>query len=102
MAFKIIIKPIVFLDLDEALMWHESEQSGLAQRFYKSFENAINRIKKNPHAFSDVIPGVKRILLKKFPYKVFYSISENKIFVLGISHAKRSNSYIRKRLRLLP
>lgn len=37
MAFKIIIKPIVFLDLDEALMWYESEQSGLAQRFYKSF-----------------------------------------------------------------
>ena len=102
MAFKIIIKPIVFFDLDEALMWYEGEQSGLGQRFYKSFENAINRIKKNPHAFFDVIPGVKRILLKKFPYKVFYTISEKNVFVIGISHAKRSNSYIRKRLRLLP
>ncbi len=102
MAFKIFIKPIVFLDLDEALLWYESEQKGLAMRFYQSFENAIERINRNPHAFSDVTPGVKRILLKKFPYKVFYTISENKIFVLGISHAKRSNSYIRKRLRLLP
>ncbi len=102
MAFKIVIKPIVFLDLDEALLWYESEQSGLAQRFYKSFENAIERIKRNPQAFFDVTPDVKRILLKKFPYKVFYTISENTIFILGISHVKRSNSFIRKRLRLMP
>lgn len=101
MAFEIIIKPVVFLDLDEALLWYESEQDGLSLRFYKSFENAVNRIKRNPHAFLDVTPGVKRILLKKFPFKVFYTISDNNIFILGILHAKRSNAYIRKRLRLL-
>ena len=102
MAFKIIVKPIVFLDLDEALLWYESEQKGLASRFYKSFEDAIERIKRNPHAFLDVTPGVKRILLKRFPYKVFYTISEKNIFILGVMHAKRSNAFIKKRLSLLP
>ena len=99
MVFDIIIKPIVFLDLDEAINWYEHEQKGLAARFYKSFETAIERIKKNPDAFANVTPEVKRILLKKFPYKVFYSISENTIFILGVSHSKRSNAYIRKRLK---
>ena len=55
MAFKIIIKPIVFLDLDEAINWYEHEQKGLAVRFYKSFETAIERIKKNPDAFANVL-----------------------------------------------
>jgi len=64
MAFEIIIKPIVFLDLDEAINWYESEQEGLAARFYKSFETAIERIKENPDAFTNVIAEVKRILLK--------------------------------------
>jgi len=99
MAFEIIIKPIVFLDLDEAINWYESEQEGLAARFYESFETAIERIKENPDAFTNVIAGVKRILLKRFPYKVFYSVSENTIFILGVTHSKRSNAYIRKRLR---
>ncbi|HEU5054066.1 MAG TPA: type II toxin-antitoxin system RelE/ParE family toxin [Hanamia sp.] len=102
MAFEIIIKPIVLLDLDEALLWYEAEQPGLAKRFYQSFEIAIERIRKNPNAFFDVAPEVKKILLKKFPYKIFYTISGNKIIILGIAHVKRSNAYIRKRLRQMP
>lgn len=99
MAFEIIVKPIVFLDLDEAMLWYESEQKGLSLRFFKSFETAIETIKKNPKAFLEVTPGVKRILLKRFPYKVFYTISKNTIFILGVFHAKRSNAFIRKRLQ---
>jgi hypothetical protein len=33
MAFKIFIKPIVFIDLDEAINWYESEQNGLVADF---------------------------------------------------------------------
>jgi len=101
MAFEIVVKPIVFLDLDEAMMWYEYEQKGLSARFFKSFERAIVTIKKNPKAFLEVTPGVKRILLRKFPYKVFYTVSKNTIFILGVFHAKRSNAFIRKRLQLM-
>ena len=99
MAFEIIVKPIVFLDLDEAMLWYENEQKGLSLRFFKSFETAIKTIKRNPNAFVEVTPGVKRILLRKFPYKVFYTVSENTIFILGVFHSKRSNAFIRKKLK---
>lgn len=59
MAFEIIIKPIVFLDLDEAINWYESEQEGLGARFYKSFETAIERIKQNPDALIMLFRGLK-------------------------------------------
>jgi plasmid stabilization system protein ParE len=101
MVFKIIIKPIVWIDLDEIISWYENERKGLGKKFFASFEIAKERIATNPKAFPDIIPGVKRILIKKFPYKVFYTISDTSVFIIGVSHSKRSNAYIRKRLRTM-
>ncbi len=101
MDFEIIIKPIVLVDLDEAMLWYESEQTGLSLRFFNAFEKTIKGVKKNPYAFLEISPHIKRVLIKKFPYKVFYTISDRTIIILGVCHAKRSNAYLRKRLRLL-
>lgn len=82
MDFEIIIKPDAEIDLDEAVLWQETELSGLGIRFY-CFENALDRIVKNPNAFIEIPPAIRRIIIKQFPYKVFYSVSGNKIFVIG-------------------
>ena len=101
MVFKIIIKPILWLDLEEAITWYEKERKGLGKIFFENFEEAIERIKINPNSYLNVIPDVKRILVKKFPYKIFYTISNDMVFIIGLSHAKRSNAHVRKRLKLL-
>jgi plasmid stabilization system protein ParE len=90
MDFEIIIEPRAWTDLDDIIFWYENASRGLGKRFYENFENSLNRIKKNPNAFLEIEPSVRRILIKKFPYKLFYTISGNKIFVIGIMHAKRS------------
>lgn len=97
MAFKIIVKPIVLWDLEEAITWYESERSGLGWDFFIHFEEAKERVLANPNAYQIIIPGIRR----KFPYKIFYTISENTIFLIGLIHAKRSNAFIRKRLKTL-
>ena len=98
MAFKIIIKPLARFDLDEAILWYENELSGLGNRFYQAFIDALERISKDPEAFMEISADVRRIVIKKFPYKVFYTISENKIFIIGIMHAKRSSGFLENRL----
>ncbi len=43
----------------------------------KNFSTKLQRrINLNPNAFQEIIPEVKRILMKRFPYKVFYTVSE--------------------------
>ena len=101
MAFKIKIKPIVYFDLEEAISWYEGEQKGLGERFFRSFSRAIEKIKKSPNFYLTVIPGVKRVLLKKFPYKIFYTITENTLFIIGLTHEKRGNAFVKKRLKSL-
>ena len=101
MAFETIIKPIVWFDLDEAITWYENESEGLGMAFFKGFEEAKEKIESNPTVYRNIFPDIKRILLNKFPYKLFYTISGNKIAIIGLTHAKRSNAFVRKPLKEL-
>ena len=99
MGFKLIIKPVVWLDLDEAIEWYEKESPGLGKRFIKNFEEAKEKILKQPTAYSNVTPEVRRILLKNFPYKIFYHFSAYTVFIIGLAHTKRSKAFIRRKLK---
>lgn len=99
MAFEIVFKPIVWLDLSDAIDWYEGEMPGLGDRFLTSFEEAKKRIQSNPNGYLNIAPGIKRILTKNFPYKVFYTVSDDTIFIIGVMHANRGNAFVARRLR---
>jgi hypothetical protein len=101
MAFNIIIKPIVFLDTEEAVVYYEKQVNGLGKRFYNQFLHSLNNIQSKPFTYSFVKNPVRRCRVLNFPYNIYYIIAEEDIFILGISHAKRSNAFVKKRVRLL-
>ncbi len=101
MVFDIIIKPVAFLDVEEAIIYYESKSKGLGKRFFDNFLLSVEEIQRNPDHYSYIKYPISRHIIAKFPYKVYYIITNDKIVVLGVSHAKRSNAYIKSRLRLL-
>ncbi len=98
MAFEIIVKPQTWYDLIQAMIWYDSKRENLGREFFNDFEITIDRIKVNPNAFREIFPEVRRVLIKRFPYKVFYTVSENTIYIIGVMHAKRSSVFVRDRL----
>lgn len=55
---------------------------------------------RNPFAFSKIsFKDFRRILLKKFPYKMIYRIDDETIHVFAVFHQARSNRHIRNRLK---
>ncbi len=99
MAFSISLRVIVYDDIDEAVNWYEQQSKGLGKRFSLQVEIALTKIAITPYNYKIYHKNVRRVLLNRFPYKIFYTISpDNKILVLGIYHGKRSKSFIIKRL----
>jgi toxin ParE1/3/4 len=101
MAFSLIIKPIVFSDAEEAVLFYNKRVTGLGKRFYNSLLTALTQIQLSPFAYSYIKEPVRRLKIEKFPYKVFYIINTETVIIIGISHAKRSNAFVKRRLRLL-
>ena len=83
MGFKLIIKPVVWSDVDEAIGWYEKESPGLGKRFIKNFEEAKIKITKQPLSYGNVTTTVKRILLKSLPYKKIYYFLQILFLLLG-------------------
>lgn len=48
MGFKIVVRTIALIDIDEAVGWYESELKGLGLRFLQKLDEAFMKLLKNP------------------------------------------------------
>lgn len=97
MSYSLIIKPEAERDLEEIQSWYEDQRTGLAAAFHLSFEQATSRIQRLPFLGAEVLPGVRRVRLRRFPYSVFYSIDESMVYVLALFHDRRDPGLWRER-----
>ena len=87
-------------DLSAIAKHYEEIGTSLKVRFQEALSKAETDLLRNPFAFSKVsFNDFRRILLKKFSYKVIYRVESEKIHVFAVLHQARSNRYIRKRLK---
>jgi toxin ParE1/3/4 len=86
-------------DIREIVLWYRNELEGLEDRFLLSLEASTNSLIKTPFAYQVNFKSIRSILLKRFPYRLYYFVEEDSIIVLGVIHSKRNPKLIRKRSR---
>jgi toxin ParE1/3/4 len=89
MNLPLIITPEAEEDLAEAKAWYERKRKGLGDEFVLCVEAALNHIRRVPAAATEVYPGVRRVVVLRFPYGVFYRVDPDQIAVLAVYHSKR-------------
>ena len=97
MSRPLVVLPEAEADLADAYTWYEERLPGLGSAFLLSVEAVIHSISRNPQLYSLVHKNVRRALVRRFPYAVFYIVEESHIAVLAIFHAKRHPATWRKR-----
>jgi toxin ParE1/3/4 len=85
---RITVRPEAESDIVEALNWYEAKRPGLGIEFFIAVDNAFLAIQQHPLAFAKVHREVRRVLIKKFPYGIYYVAGEKEISVLACFHAK--------------
>lgn len=76
-------------DLAEAAAWYRQRGPGLAEAFLGSVETAFESIRLLPGAYPVVHRHVRRVLLRRFPYSLFYQVANDEVVVIGCFHAAR-------------
>jgi plasmid stabilization system protein ParE len=85
-------------ELEMAAGYYEGCATGLGFDFSLEVHNAIQRIADFPSAWEELRPGIRRCLLKRFPYAVLYSSDGEHTYVLAIMHLHRRPGYWQDRL----
>jgi len=83
--------------LIDAQDWYESEAPGLGRRFRAEANGAIERMSANPLQFPAVVKNVRRALLRRFPYMLFFTIDGDTLLVIACFHASRNPRRWRQR-----
>ena len=93
------MKPVLLHDgavaeLHEAAAWYERRRPGLGVQFRTAVEKAVSRIQHNPQAGAHFRTSRFRyVLVRCFPYVVFFAESEQAVRVLAIAHASARPGY---------
>lgn len=89
MSFEFNVRQIVFGELIQIHYWYESQRSGLGDDFYICADNSFEIIKQTPYIYPIIHNNIRHASIKRFPYKVFYSVEDFSISVLSIFHNSR-------------
>lgn len=90
MTYKVVVRPEAAREIQEAFDWYEGRSAGLGLEFLRAADACLSGVRRNPSAFQPVHEQVRRALLRKFPYALFYLISEDTIVVVACFHVRRS------------
>jgi plasmid stabilization system protein ParE len=84
-------------ELIDAQDWYEGEAVGLGRRFRQAIDSLIERMIDNPRQFPIVLKNVRRALLRRFPYSLFFVAEDEVLIVIACFHASRDPSHWQKR-----
>lgn len=98
MSHKIVLRRLCYEDLSESILWYSDKANNLGEEFLEEVENCLNRIKVNPNAYTKIYKNVRRALVKRFPFGIFYIVNEDQVIVLAVFHLSRSPKKLKERI----
>jgi plasmid stabilization system protein ParE len=99
MSSKILFTPEAEEEIAEAFEWYEQHVLGLGAEFLRAVEAAVASAARGPLQYPVWRRGARRVLLRKFPFAIFYTVKSDGIVVFGCFHGKRNPKVLIGRFR---
>lgn len=80
------------VDVLEIFRRYEGERKGLGRVFREALRQSIQHMRRAPLASPVVYKDLRRVLVDRFPYAVFYRVESGAITVVGVFHGHRDPS----------
>jgi plasmid stabilization system protein ParE len=89
MTPRVVFRPAAVEELREARDQYDAQRPGLGDELGQIVTATLDRIASHPAAFPEVMPGVRRAVMDRFPYGIFYRQTPEALEVLAVFHHRR-------------
>ena len=89
MTIEAHVRPAAAAELEDAFRWYEARRTGLGVEFLGAVDDAITSLVERPLAYGVVHRNVQRVLLRRFPYGLFYIAGAGTVVVVACFHVRR-------------
>jgi toxin ParE1/3/4 len=100
MIRTVIVRQPALDDITEAVAWYEAQSSGLGEQLLEQIIRALERAKAKPELFRVIRQEgqVRRVLTDRFPYRIFFSVMGDTIYVHAVLHGARHDRRWQERI----
>lgn len=86
---KLLLRPAAAAELEEAFRWYERQRPGLGEELLRAVDSALVDVLEQPLRHPEIHRDVRRALVRRFPFAVFYRLLDDRLVVLAILHGGR-------------
>ena len=72
-----------------ARAWYDERRAGLGDDWVAALEDVVDLVSEFPEAFPPIAAGLRRAMLRRFPYSMYYRIDRDVIDVVAVLHQSR-------------
>ncbi|MDP3433967.1 MAG: type II toxin-antitoxin system RelE/ParE family toxin [Bacteroidota bacterium] len=88
--FSIEISDEAEIDFDKSYEYYFEDSPKVADAFFRRINVSFENIKQNPFTFPVAYKNVRKYVMKKFPFVIYYQIVNSIIKVIAIFHTSRN------------
>ena len=86
-------------ELTEARRWYSHQRKNLDLEFMQCIDDALSRVVKNPYSFPIVYQGLRRAVVRRFPFALFYEVGSEELQIVAVFHSRRDPEIWKARVR---
>jgi len=84
------ISPEAEADLTEAREWYSHQRKDLDFEFMQCIDEALALVIRHPNSFPMVYRTLRRAVVRRFPFALFYEVAADEIQVTAVFHSRRN------------
>jgi toxin ParE1/3/4 len=94
---QVVVSPAAEADIGDAYTRYENQREGLGAEFVSELSSAIDAMSSEPLRFPKIHRTIRRALSHRFPFGVFFVVSDGEVIVLAVLHLARNPRRMRER-----
>ena len=99
MSYEIQVRRAAELDIAEAQVWYETQQTGLGADFRSEISQVFDRLTETPLIYQIVHRDIRRAIVHRFPYLIWYRVAADTVIILACTYAGRDPGRVKARLK---
>jgi plasmid stabilization system protein ParE len=84
-------------ELEAAVSFYDVAHFGLGRDFALEVQALCRHITESPLSGIEVRSGIRRRILRRFPYAILYAIEDDMVVIVAVAHQRRRPGYWERR-----
>lgn len=93
---RLIVRQAAEADIATGYEWYEEQHDGLGSEFVEEISSTIAAVHSEPLRFPTTFRKLRRALVHRFPYGIFFVVRADAVVVVAAMHLARDSKRIHR------